>query len=123
MVQVPLCRHFEFRRIDFAKRERDITELFNELALRCPERADEVVVVTTQHCIDRWLYMREQISRSSKDAVRHQYPLRFGVKSVQIEPVQCLGDHDEINCRGFETTLFRCRDTILHALVWLCIRN
>ena len=53
MIEIPLRCHFEFRRIDLVKREREIGELFNKLAFRWPERPDYFIIISIHDLIDR----------------------------------------------------------------------
>jgi len=97
MIEIPLRCHFELRRIELVKRERQIGELFNKLALRRPETPDHLVVVSIHHLIDRRFDVQQVVSRRSEHAIISQHASRFAVKAVQIEPVQCLRNHDQIN--------------------------
>ena len=45
VIEIPLRRHFEFRRIDLVKWEGEIGEVLNELAFRRPESPDYLIVV------------------------------------------------------------------------------
>ena len=62
MIEIPLRCHFELRRIDLVKREREISELLNELALWRPERPDHVVVVSIHNLIDRRFNVQQVVS-------------------------------------------------------------
>jgi hypothetical protein len=53
MIEVPLCLHFKCRWINLVKREVKIGKLLDKLALRRPERADHIIVVSIYNLIDR----------------------------------------------------------------------
>ncbi len=69
MIEIPLRCHFELRWSDLAKREGEIGELLDELALRWPERTDHLVVVSIHNVIDGRFDVQQVVSRRSEDAV------------------------------------------------------
>ena len=69
MIEIPFRCHFELRRSDLAKREGEIGELLDELALRWPERTDHLVVVSIYYLIDDRFDAQQVVSRRSEDAV------------------------------------------------------
>ena len=96
-------------------------EVFNELALRRPERPDHVIVVSIYDLIDRRFDVQQVVSRHSEDAIRLQHSPRFRIETVQIEPVQCLRDHDQVNRVRLYAAVFCGRDKIVDALVQLTV--
>jgi len=72
------------------KREGEIGEILNKLALRRPEGTDHLVIVPIYNCIDCWFDVQQVVSRCSEDAVRLQCASCFFIKPWQVEPVQRL---------------------------------
>src|SRR5437764_410554 len=52
MVQIPVCRHFEFWRSDPEKREGEIGKILNEVALQRPERHNHFIAKTIHNRIE-----------------------------------------------------------------------
>src|SRR5260370_10753549 len=71
------------------------------------------------HLVDCRRDVKEPISRRREDAARFQQSFHFGIKTVEIKPMQRLRHHDEINGARFEPAFFPGRDAIFHTLVWL----
>src|SRR5438270_13732954 len=67
MIEIPICLHLEFWRIDLLKREEEVGELLNEPAFLRPESTDHLVIVSINNLIDRSLDVRQAISRRRKD--------------------------------------------------------
>jgi len=123
MFQVPLRDHFERRRLNVGKGEGECFEFFDQLALRRPEGTDHLVIVPIYNCIDRWFDVQQVVSRCSEDAVKLQRASCFFIKPWQVESVQCLRDHDQIDRLRFDAAVFCRRDTIFDALVLVRLRD
>ncbi|HEY4638783.1 MAG TPA: hypothetical protein VIG87_02600, partial [Candidatus Udaeobacter sp.] len=81
MIEIPLRCHFELRRIDPAKWEREIGKLFNKLALGRPEGPDDFVVVSIHHFVDGRFDVQQVVSRRSAHAIIFQHASRFRIKA------------------------------------------
>src|SRR2546430_14889058 len=117
MIEIPMRCHLEFRCVNLIKRKGKISEPLNECAFRRPERPDHFIVVAIYDLIDRRFDRQQIVSRSSENAIRFQYALRFLIKAVEIEPVQCLCDHDQIYRPRIDAAVFCGRDMIRDMLL------
>jgi len=83
--------------------------VFDEIALRWPE-CIHVCVDGLDEGIDLPIDEAVLVTPERQDAARLQYPPGLGEERIDVEPVQRLGDRDEVDGRGSQAGVLGARD-------------